>query len=197
MRVAYCPVKPQGVVSGSQPHISTIPQFSEMSLIRLAAGDIMPWNPCPQTCLEPQYQPSQLSGFLTCWVKPPIISRSLPWWPCGVWMVLHSPCPSPCTRMESGPYFLCCRFTSLATIVVASSQEILLYLLLPRFWGFFSPLGSQSTLCRGYLIRLGEKVLFLYASEKVPGSAFIRGSSVLPFLVIFQGFNFFLSYFQS
>ena len=31
-----------------------------------------------QTCLEPQYQPSQLSGFLTCWVKPPIISKSLP-----------------------------------------------------------------------------------------------------------------------
>ncbi len=74
MRLAYCPVKPQGVVSSSQPHLSTRSQFSEMSLMRLAAGDIMPWKPWPQTCLAPQYQPSQLSGLRTCWVKPPIMS---------------------------------------------------------------------------------------------------------------------------
>ena len=36
----------------------------------LPLGASMPWKPWPQTCLEPQYQPSQLSGLRTCWVKP-------------------------------------------------------------------------------------------------------------------------------
>src|SRR4030042_6942702 len=99
--------------------------------------------------------------------------------------------------MESGPYFLCCRFTSSAMRVVASSQEILLYLLLPRFCGFLSPFGSQSTLFKGYLIRLGEYTLFLYAKEKGGGVAFISGSKDLPFFVIFQGLNCLGLYFQS
>jgi phosphosulfolactate phosphohydrolase-like enzyme len=39
--------------------------------------------------------------------------------------------------------------TSLATMFSASSQEILTYLLFPRFWTFLSPAGSQSTLFKG------------------------------------------------
>ena len=48
------------------------------------------------------------------------------------------------------------RLTSSATSLCASSQEMRTYLLLPRFCGFRSPLGSQSTRLSGYLIRLGE-----------------------------------------
>ena len=45
----------------------------------------------------------------------------------------------------------------------ASSQEILVYLLLPLFCVFLSPVGSQSTLFNGYFILLGEYILFFQA----------------------------------
>ena len=48
------------------------------------------------------------------------------------------------------------RLISSATNCEASSQEMRTYLLLPRFCGFRSPLGSQSTRFSGYLTRLGE-----------------------------------------
>ena len=121
----------------------------------------MPWNPWPHTCLEPQYQPSQLSGWRTCRVKPPISSSRRALWPCGVWMVLLSPWPSPWTRIAAGPYCLWIRAISLAMMSVASSQEMRTYLLLPRFCGFLSPSGSQSMRLSGYLTRLGEYVRFL------------------------------------
>ena len=104
-------------------------------------GAIMPWKPWPHTCLEPQYQPSQLSGWRTCRVKPPISSSRRALWPCGVWMVLLSPWPSPWTRIARGPYCLWIRAISLAMMSVASSQEMRTYLLLPRFCGFRSPFG--------------------------------------------------------
>ena len=70
--MAFWPVKPHGVVSSSQPHLSTMSQCSTTSLRMFCWGAIMPWKPWPHTCLEPQYQPSQLSGWRTCRVKPPI-----------------------------------------------------------------------------------------------------------------------------
>jgi len=81
------------------------------------------------------------------------------------------------------------RRISEATRSVASSQEILLYLLLPRFWGLRSPLGSQSTRFMGNLIRFGENVLFLYAREKGAGRALGRGSKVSPLRSIFHGLS--------
>ena len=154
--MAFWPVKPHGVVSSSQPHLRTMSQFSLMSLPTLSCGAIMPWKPWPQTCLEPQYQPSQLSGWRTCRVKPPIASSRRPLWPCGVWMVLLSPWPSPWTRIAFGPYFFWMRTISLAMMSVASSQEMRSYLLTPRFCGLRSPSGSQSTLLSGYRMRFGE-----------------------------------------
>ncbi len=171
--------------------------FWLMSFTMLSAGAIIPMKPLPQMCLEPQYQPSQLSGFRTCWVKPPILSRSRVEQPWGAWTILHSPCPSPCTRMPSGPYCSQILFTSSATSVAASSQEMRTYLLLPRFCGFLSPLGSQSTRLSGYLIRLGEYARFLYARLHGAGTALYRGSRVLPFFVIFQGLNVAGSYLES
>ena len=154
--MAFWPVKPHGVVSSSQPHLSTRSQFSTTSLRMLACGAIMPWKPWPQTCLEPQYQPSQLSGWRTWRVKPPIALMSRPLWPCGVWMVLLSPWPSACSRMALRPYCFSMRLISLTMMSVASSHEMRTYLLLPRFCGLRSPLGSQSTRLSGYLMRLGE-----------------------------------------
>ena len=161
MLVAFCPVKPHGVVSSSQPHLRTMSQFSTTSFRTFSWGAIMPWKPWPHTCLEPQYQPSQLSGWRTCRVKPPISSSRRALWPCGVWMVLLSPWPSPWTRIAAGPYCLWIRAISLAMMSVASSQEMRTYLLLPRFCGFLSPSGSQSMRLSGYLTRLGEYVRFL------------------------------------
>jgi len=47
--------------------------------------------------------------------------------------------------MASMPYFSLMRVISETTMASASSQEMRWYLLLPRFCGFRSPFGSQST----------------------------------------------------
>ena len=65
-RLASCPRNPHGVVSGSPPQTTTMSAFWEMSFTMLSAGFIIPTKPLPQMCLEPQYQPSQLSGLRTC-----------------------------------------------------------------------------------------------------------------------------------
>ena len=75
-RLANWPRKPQVVVSGSPPQTTTMSLFSLMSFTMLSAGLIIPMRPLPQTCFDPQYQPSQLSGLRTCCVKPPILSSS-------------------------------------------------------------------------------------------------------------------------
>src|SRR5690349_19052941 len=104
IRLADCPVKPHGVVSGSHPQNSTISECSVQSFIVLVLGDIMPCTPLPQMCLAPQYHPSQLSGLRTESAKPPMWSSSTPGCPCGVCTVLHSPCPSPWNRTALLPY---------------------------------------------------------------------------------------------
>ena len=90
-RLANWPRKPQVVVSGSPPQTTTMSLFSEMSFTMLSAGLIMPIRPLPHTCLAPQYQPSQLSGLRTCWVKPPILSSRSVAQPWGACTILHSP----------------------------------------------------------------------------------------------------------
>ena len=90
-RLANWPRNPHVVVSGSPPQTTTMSLFSLMSFTMLSAGLIMPMRPLPQTCFDPQYQPSQLSGLRTCWVKPPILSRSSVAQPWGACTILHSP----------------------------------------------------------------------------------------------------------
>ena len=90
-----CPAKPQGVVSRSDPMWMSMSVCWVTSFMMLSAGRHRPFSPLPQTCLVPQYQPSQLSALRTTWVKPPVrASRSIitPWTP---WTVLVSPWPSP------------------------------------------------------------------------------------------------------
>ena len=61
------------------------------------------------------------------------------------------------------------------------------YLLLPRFWGFLSPLGSQSTRLRGYFTRLGEYTRLLYPSPRGVMVTRSGGVKVWPRASIFQG----------
>ena len=49
----------------------------------------------PQTCLAPQYHPSQLSGLRAWNVKPPRMDMRRIWQPCVAWTVFVSPWPSP------------------------------------------------------------------------------------------------------
>src|SRR5690606_30221423 len=156
-----------------------------------------PTGSWPQTCLAPQYQPSQLSGCLACMVNPPkILKRRYmqPWAACTTFV---SPWPSHWSKTDSSPYCSLIRLISLAMMVAASSQLIRTYLLLPRFCGFLSPLGSQSTLFIGYRIRLGEVTRFLYPKAKGGIRDLLQALNSLPRALMVQGRNSFRSYFLS
>ncbi len=102
-RLACWPDQPHGVVSGSQPQNSTASEFSEMSLNRLCWWVFWPRGSLPQACLAPQYQPSQLSGWRACMVRPPVMSSRLAMVPWGPWLEPVSPWPSPWQKMELRP----------------------------------------------------------------------------------------------
>ena len=65
-RLGRCMPKPRGVTSGSQPQNSRLSQCLAMSGMRLAWGAISPTGSQPQTCLAPQYHPSQESMLRIC-----------------------------------------------------------------------------------------------------------------------------------
>jgi hypothetical protein len=68
----------------------------------------------------------------------------------------------------------------------ASSQLMRSYLLLPLFWVLRSPLGSQSTRLRGYLIRLGNRRVFYRPVKKAPAKISMSDSIDLPSRSIFH-----------
>ena len=161
MRLAYWPVKPQGVVSSSQPQLSTMSAvlgdvFDEVGrrrhhALEALAPDVL-GAPVPAF---PAVRVADLLGEAAHHVEQAglVAVGGMDGLALAVAVALGQDGERAVFLVDAPDL----GGDDVGRLVPGDPR----YLLLPRFCGLRSPLGSQSTRIMGNLIRLGEKVRFL------------------------------------